>query len=238
MTPGRKLAIVGGGVLLGVLVSAPFWGPLVLRQMSFFRVRRVEIVGTRYLAPSDIIARLNVDTLASVWEPTGPLAERVEKYPGVARANVRRKLPGTLVVEVVERVPVALVSAPGGLRAYDDRGTALPIDPTRVTVDAPVLMERDVPLLKLLGSMRANMPAMYARVSGARRPGHGEIALDLKPSPVGTVAAQTETVRANDDLTLERLADIEPVEQDLSKKQLRATEIDLRFRDQVIARLP
>jgi hypothetical protein len=28
------------------------------------------------------------------------------------------------------------------------------------------------------------------------------------------------------------------VEQDLAKKQMRATEIDLRYRDQVIARLP
>ncbi|HEY2165067.1 MAG TPA: hypothetical protein VGH04_13800, partial [Gemmatimonadaceae bacterium] len=110
------------------------------------------------------------------------------------------------------------------------------IDPTRVTVDAPVLMDRDVPLLKLLGSIRAGMPAMYARVSAARRPGHGEIALDLKPP--GSIAPQTETVRANDDLTLQRLADVEPVEQDLAKKQMRATEIDLRYRDQVIARLP
>jgi cell division protein FtsQ len=230
-----KLAIGAAG-LAAVLASAPFWGPLILRRMTFYRVRRVEIVGARYLAPSDIIARLNVDTLASVWDATEPLVSRVEKYPGVARANVRRKLPGTLVVEIVERVPVALVSAPGGLRPYDDRGTALPIDPTRVAVDAPVLMERDVPLLKLLGVMRAQMPAMYARVSAARRPGHGEIAFDLKSN--GSVASPTETVRANDDLTLTRLGDIEPVEQDLAKKQLRATEIDLRFRDQVIARLP
>jgi cell division protein FtsQ len=73
-------------------------------------------------------------------------------------------------------------------------------------------------------------------VSAARRPGHGEIALDLKPT--GSLASQTETVRANDDLTLQRLADVEPVEQDLAKKQMRATEIDLRYRDQVIARLP
>jgi cell division protein FtsQ len=231
-----RTKLATGGAVLVVLASAPFWGQLILRRIAFFHVRRVEIVGARYLAPSDIIARLNVDTLASVWAPTDPLAARVEKYPGVAHANVRRKLPGTLVVEIVERVPVALVSAPGGLRAYDDRGTALPIDPTRVSVDAPVLMERDVPLLRLLGSMRANMPAMYARVSGARRPGRGEIALDLKPA--GSASSQTETVRANDDLTLGRLADIEPVEQDLSKKQLRATEIDLRYRDQVIARLP
>jgi cell division protein FtsQ len=230
-----KLAI-SGGVALAILVSSPFWGPLALRRMSFFRVRRVEIHGAHYLAPSDILARLNVDTLASVWDPTAPLVSRVEGYPGVAHANIRRKLPSTLVVDVVERVPVALVATTGGFRAYDDRGSALPIDPTRVTVDAPVLMERDLPLLKLLGVMRAGMPEMYARVSAARRPGHGEIAFDLKSPAPG--AQQTETVRANDDLSLQRLADVEPVEQDLVRKQLRATEIDLRFRDQVIARLP
>jgi hypothetical protein len=39
------------------------------------------------------------------------------------------------------------------------------------------------------------------------------------------------------DVTLERLADIDPVEEDLVRRQVRVAEIDLRFRDQVIARL-
>ncbi len=233
---GRIKWAIAGAISLLIVGSAPFWGPMILSRMNFFRVRRVEIVGARYLAPSDILTRLNVDTLASVWDPTAPLVSKVEGYPGVARANIHRKLPGTLVVEIVERVPVALVSAPGGFRAYDERGSVLSIDPTRVTVDAPVLMERDVPLLKLLGAMRAGMPSMYARVSAARRPGHGEIVFDLKAP--GNGATQTETVRAMDDLSLQRLADVAPVEQDLARKQLRASEIDLRFRDQVIARLP
>jgi hypothetical protein len=45
------------------------------------------------------------------------------------------------------------------------------------------------------------------------------------------------SVRAMQDVTLDRLADIEPVEADLARKQLRVAEIDLRYRDQVIARL-
>ena len=233
MTRTQILFSAAAGVV--VIGSSPWWGTLAMRHMAFFRVHRVEILGARYLAPSDILARLNVDTTASIWDPMSPLVSRIQTHPEVAKATIRRKLPGTLVVEIVERVPVALVSAPGGFRAYDDRGTALPVDPTRVPIDAPVLLDRDVPLLKLLGAMRLQMPTMYQRVSAARRPGHGEIDLDLK-SPVA--AAQTETVRAADDLTLRRLADIEPVEQDLTKKQLRASEIDLRYRDQVIARLP
>ena len=34
------------------------------------------------------------------------------------------------------------------------------------------------------------------------------------------------------------VSDIEPVERDLARRQLRAAELDLRYRDQVIARLP
>ena len=47
-----------------------------------------------------------------------------------------------------------------------------------------------------------------------------------------------EHVRAMTNVTLARLGDIEPVQRDLVRRQLRPTELDLRYRDQVIARLP
>jgi len=195
--------------------------------MAFFHVHRVEIVGTHYVAPTDILSRLRVDTLASVWDPTAPLVARVQRHPAVQSAVISRKLPGTLVVEITERVPVALVSANGGFNAYDARGVALPIDLTSVTVDAPVLMQRDTALLRLLGTLRADMPTFYARVSSVRRAGRDELLLQLRTTPV----------RVMQDVTLDRLAELEPVEADLAKKQLRVSEIDLRYRDQVIARL-
>jgi cell division septal protein FtsQ len=220
-----KWALVGIGLLL--VLASPFWAPLVMRHMAFFRVRRIEIVGAHYVAPSDIVARLHVDTLASIWNPTKPLAARVAAHPEIQTAVVGRKLPGTLVVQVTERIPVALVPADGGLRAYDERGAALPIDPASVTVDVPVLAQRDFALLRLLGAMRATRPSLYARLSEIRREGRNELVLQLKTWPVRTMQ----------DVTLDRLADIDPVEEDLIRRQVRVSEIDLRFRDQVIARL-
>jgi len=38
-------------------------------------------------------------------------------------------------------------------------------------------------------------------------------------------------------LSVERLADIFPVETDLARRQVSVSELDLRYRDQVIARL-
>ena len=220
-----KLALTGIVVLLAV--TSRFWGPLLMRRMDYFRVRRVEIVGARYVAPSDILTKLHVDTTASVWDPTSALEARVASHPEIQHVVVHRKLPGTLVIEVTERVPVALVPASNSLRVYDERGVALPIDPTRVDVDAPVLMERDVVLLRLLARIKRTMPAFYARVSAVRRSGRDEILLELEKG----------AVRAMQDISVERFAEIAPVEEDLARKQLRAAEIDLRFRDQVIARL-
>ena len=223
----RKYKLALAGIVLLLAVTSRFWGPLLMRRMDYFRVRRVEIVGARYVAPSDILAKLHVDTTASVWDPTSALAKRVASHPEIQHVAVRRKLPGTLVIEVTERVPIALVPASGVLRVYDERGVALPIDPARVDVDAPVIPERDVALLRLLSRIRRGMPAFYGRISEVRRAGRDEIVLVL----------EKQSVRMMEDVSLDRLADIAPVEEDLARRQVRVAEIDLRFRDQVIARL-
>jgi cell division protein FtsQ len=209
------------------LLLAPFWAPLFLRRMAFFQVRHVEVVGARYIDPRDILGRLKVDTLASVWDATGPLEARVSGHPLVREVDVERKLPGTLVVRLVEHAPVALVPTATGFRAYDERGVSLPIDPAIADVDAPILSRPDSVTLKLLGTARLLAPALYRRLSEVRREGRDELVLVLDSIPVRALA----------DVTLHRLAELAPVEHDLARRRLRASELDLRYRDQVIARL-
>ena len=221
-----RLALLGVAII--VMLGAPFWGPLLLRQLSFFRVRKIEIVGAHYVSVGDVLDRLHVDTTASVWDPTGPLVARLAPHPQIRSVTLRRKLPSTLVVEIQENLPVALVASNDGLRAYDARGTLLPIDLARTPIDAPILSQRDVGLLRLLGVLRNEAPALYDRVSEVRITAPDEVILQLAGTPV----------RAMRDVTPARLAEIEPVENDLTRRGLRAAEIDLRYRDQVIARLP
>ncbi len=217
-------AAIAAGVL--VLLLSPVWAPLLLRRMTFFRVRHVEVVGARYVDPRDILARMRVDTLASVWDPPGPWEARVAEHPLVSDVEVDRRLPGTLVVRLVEHAPVALVATPNGFRAYDERGVPLPIDPTAADVDAPILSRPDTGMLRLLSAARSQAPGLYRRLSEVRREG-AELLLVLDSLPVRALA----------DVTLHRLADLELVEQDLARRRLRPIELDLRYRDQVIARL-
>jgi len=223
--PWWRLALLG--VVFVLIVSSPWWAPLGLKRLAFFRVRNVEIVGARYLPARDILNRLRVDTLASVWDPTAPLERRVATHPQVRSVEIERKLPGTLVVHVDERLPVALVPSPRGFRAFDERGVALPIDLAKTPIDAPILIERDTSALRLLAELKTSAPSLYDHVSDVRPLSDEEL----------LIAFDSLTVRAMKSVRAERLSEIQPVRDDLARRQLKVVELDLRYRDQVIARI-
>jgi cell division protein FtsQ len=228
--------LIASAVLIVLLV--PVWGPMLLRPLSFFRVRRVEVAGVRYIEAREILERLQIDTMASVWDDTDPLVARVTGHPLVREVVIERKLPGTLVVRLVEHAPVALVPTPNGFRAFDERGVALPIDPTVADVNAPIMAVADTALLRLLGDARLTAPAFYARLSEVRREAVPTAPTLRAPGGDVVLVLDSVPVRAPPDITLQRLTDIELVERDLARRRLRPVELDLRYRDQVIARLP
>ena len=226
----RKWLLAGAALLLVVILASPAWGPRVLRQLAFFHVRKIEIVGARYTPGDELLARLHVDTTVSIWDSLRPLAARVETHPQVEHATIQRRFPGTLVVTVVERRPVALAPTKDGLRAIDEHGRTLPLDPTRTPVDAPVVIaaRRDTTVYHLLGLLQREAPRLFARVTSISTVGADEMVLHIAGLPI----------RAMTSVSLARLSDVELVERDLARRQIHATELDLRYRDQVIARLP
>ena len=213
--------------VLGVMVLAsPLWGRALLRQMRFFNVRAVRVEGVRYLDPALVVARLRVDTTASLFDDSAPWVTRVNGHPQVDSVRVTRELPGTLVLHVSERLPVALVASADGLVPLDADGRRLPVDPARVPMDLPVVSTRDARLLAMLDTVRRTAPTLYAALSDIRRE-RGELRLRVTGVEV----------RASLGLSAARLSDIVPVTDDLVRRRVRVAELDLRYRDQVIARL-
>ena len=228
--PGRRLRLArlaAWAVFLPALVSAPWWGRAALQELDFFHVRSIEVEGVRYLDPAVVARSLEVDTLRSVWDELRPLEVRVAGHPQVASVSVERRLPGTLVVRIEERTPVAFAATVDGLEILDAAGTVLPIDPSRTPVDLPLVTPADSGLLAMLGELRAGRPSLYARVSEVRRTEDDELVFSF----------DSIAVRAAVDVTARRLAEVEPVEADLARRDVRPAELDLRFRDQVIARV-
>ena len=223
----RIARIVLAALLLAALLSVPWTAPRLLGKLTFFRVRKVEIRGAVYLPPADLIARLHLDSTASVWDDPDPLVARLERHPQVREARIERKLPGTLVVNVRENLPVALVPNAKGFSVIDAHAQPLPIDPSTTKLDLPIVAGRDTAITRLLADLRAGYPALFARVSEIRREGRNELLVRLPDV----------RVRALADVTADRLAEISPVEEDLARRHLAVAELDLRYRDQVIARL-
>jgi hypothetical protein len=227
MRIGRLLIVAA----VPVVVAAPWWGPLVLRQFRFFEVRRIEVVDARYLAPATIIGALGLKPGSSVWSDLGALERRVGSLGGIASVRVSRHLPATLVVEVTEVEPVAMAAGPSGMVPVDAGGRPLPYDPAAAPVDAPVVERAAPPLIAALAAVQAADPALFADVTAARGgsergAGGGGVVLELDSGRllVGTPVSPA-VVRA-----------LSAVRRDLGSRARSWSELDGRFEGWVVVR--
>ena len=220
LKPGWKLL---GGLGLGLVLW--FGLPRLLRGLDFFRVRRVEIAGLQYLDPAKVIAALKLSPKASVFDDPAPLRRRVYAMPGVNAAEVGRRLPGTLEVELVEAPPVALASRGDGLALLDARGRVLPFDPLRSAPDLPVAANGDAVVTGVLARVRDSDPDLFARIGAAWRAG---------PDVVLEVGGRRLWFGAQ--VSAEDIRAVMAVEQALARSGRPYQELDGRFAGQVIVR--
>jgi cell division protein FtsQ len=117
------IALLGlGGLIGGTCVGHHF-----ATTSPRFDVRAVEIAGNATVPAARLHALLGIDPAALAANPgpnifqvdLGRLADALEAEPRVARAVVRRRLPSTLVIEIAENQPAALVEMDGMYLAED-----------------------------------------------------------------------------------------------------------------------
>jgi hypothetical protein len=220
----RRVAALAGVVVVG---SAAWWGPLALRPFSFFAVRKIELVGVRYLAPELVVGALGLAPGASVWDRMGPLRDRVRSLQGVAEAEVSTRLPGTLRVRIREEEPVAFASGAAGLVPLGSGGRPLPYDPVRVVVDVPVVERAERGLVDALAAVRAADPGFYGAVAAARRGPAGSVELDLDSGGRVLLALPVDPTV---------VVSVASVERDLAVRSQPWRELDGRFAGWVVVR--
>jgi len=133
---------LASGLFVAVLaVYAVFQSPL-------FRLASVEVVGAESLSAAELVEwtglKMGVNLLDLDMHAIG---EAIRSHPRVKEARVRRKLPASLRVELVERRPVAYLSAGDTFWVIDGEGVALyetaTMSPSRplITVDSALEMQ-------------------------------------------------------------------------------------------------
>ncbi len=191
----RRLVLAVLGACL--VAAAVLLAPVGLRRVAFFRVRQVELVGLRYLAPEQVLATLRIAQDRHLFDPTGELEQRAAAIPGVQRVELRRSLPGTLRLTFVERIPVAFAPGPAGLVPLDGEARPLPYDPALTGFELPVIERADSLLTDALERVHAADSVLFQRVDAARRGTGATVVLQLGAKQVLLRAKPTiEDIRA------------------------------------------
>jgi len=237
----RRLAFVLLLAALGTATAAS--APFVLRRVDAFKVRRVEVRGTHYLAPHDALRQSGIDSTSNVFDDFEPARLALEEHPLIASARVERRVPGTVRIYIEEAQPVAFVATPE-LQPVDHTGRLLPVKSGMAPLDLPVIASRAKPhedrivdpeavtVLAALDQIRRAEPMLYDWISEAAPARGTGIRLALR-SPEGATAFVSSDPRNL------RLRELRLALADLSARgELnRLSRVDARWSGQIVVSL-
>jgi cell division protein FtsQ len=112
---GGVVLAIGAALGLGSAAWAslgPGWVRGRLAALRLFRIETTQVSGNRTLSSAEVLAAAGLRTGESlVGLDLADARARLIAHPRVREASLRRRLPGTIVVEIAERVPCVIVRA-------------------------------------------------------------------------------------------------------------------------------
>jgi cell division protein FtsQ len=171
---GWLMALVVFGVLLGavLMLRLPQLAGLTLGEAigeAGFKMQRVEIHGAERVSRLDIYnVAFDQPSMAMPLVDLAATRARLLEFGWIREARVSRRLPDTLVVDIVERRPVAIWQNGGRLSLIDAEGVVL--EPVRIEAmpQLPLVIGADANrhLAGLAGLLSA-APHLRPQVAGA-----------------------------------------------------------------------
>lgn len=173
---------IGGWILAGMLVTAAFAAIIAFRVPQLaglaageaignagFTMRRVEIKGAQRVSRLDIYnAAFDQPSMAMPLIDLEATRQRLLGFAWIKEVRVHRRLPDTLVVDVVERTPAAIWQRDQQLSLIDSEGVVL--EPVRIDAmpDLPLVIGPGANRhLGLLDALLAATPHLRPQVAGA-----------------------------------------------------------------------
>ncbi len=244
-----------GIICLGLVYGAYDLFHFCVRS-DLFMMKEVRILGTELLTKSEIVREMDIPSRVRLWQiQPDRMAAKLIQLNLVDSVHIRRVLPQTLVVEVLERKPVAQWQDPATQERYvvDEKRWILctlgELDERRIRSG---LTKRDIgplPLVVCDSSVRGWTPGDRLDVDGLEEilntydilwsRGERWISSIDRFEYSGTLKGWTvicdrvagEIVLGREGLT-QRLGKIDPVWRYLSENGIQVSYIDLRFEQQ------
>jgi len=246
--PGRgkgrtALRLLLAVIVISGLVAGSVWAAGQARcyvvSMQYFTVKSVQVSGLKYVRREDFISYMGDPAGKSLLSvDLDGMLERVKAHPWMKEVSIKRELPGTVKIEVVERVPAAVANTGTGRFLIDSDGMAVAKVEGPEWDFLPAIAYPGAQDMKLVdagsaGAMRLAIELLGCvrkdpseRLAGAQvsieRDGQPEIILDGSVVKVG-FGGYPEKVRRLSELARE-----------IEKRESRPSLIDLRFPGKVV----
>ena len=253
---------LAAGLLVSGLAAGLALGGLELSRWSrtspSFMLNTIEVVGNLAVGKEEIITISSLERGRNIWSADLEATERRlmldRRFEQVA---LTRRLPGTVVVRVQERQPIAFVQL-DRLYGVSERGELIPLTPGNGLPDLPVITvdassyrrapdaepSRDRSFEMLRDAMRDSPElarALYLmRVLKTISPGMfdelSEIHVSSPDDPIAYMIEGGLAIRFGTGRYLRKIEMLRRTMERLEADAIRTRLIDLRFKDQVIVR--
>ena len=194
---GDRFRKIGAIVFITVVVLGA--ATVTVTRSPFFAARTIEVRGASHVPRSQVlrIAAVTPDTNVFTLD-AGAAERRLERDPWIADATVTKDLPSTLVIDIHERIAVAVAESDGVLRLVADDGAFLETALPRDAIGMPSIVadgEGAEPSPEAVGgaarAIAAMAPTLRRRIDGISILDDGQLRVDLTS---GSSAAYGEPV--------------------------------------------
>ena len=113
-----------------ILIIVACWGIGILGwkvyqdivKLPYFQLSKIVVRGVNHLKKEDIVKLSNIQIGSNLAEiDLKEIADRIQEHPWVKKVGIKRKVPDEIILEVQERVPIAL-AYDRGFYLVDERG--------------------------------------------------------------------------------------------------------------------
>ena len=205
---------------------------LLVRYTLTFELREIQVEGVKRLSREQILEKANVSlNTCTFWVNLSAITRQIESLNLVKRAEVRRVLPSTLQMRIVEREPFACWRCEDGFWEVDDEGVILGRVPesSNLPLIIGVSPESNDQLKLSLNILRFTQKIGFSLQK-----------IDFSSSSTGIIAYLEEGIvlLINERSYIESLSYLPLVLKDLEKRGEKVSRIDFRFSDQIVVKLP
>jgi len=137
----RRLHTAVTGIVIALTVYAGYRAVAVVSGLDIFRIDRINVRGNQRLSSGEVLAMLeNLRGRSVLAVDLDEWRRALLSSPWVLDASLRRTLPSTVDVVILERAPLGIGRINGALFLVDDRGAVIDeYGPNYADLDLPII---------------------------------------------------------------------------------------------------